>query len=89
MALSEKYGRVTTQIGSLQDDEPVFILRARDRLAPQLLTQYRKMSQEAGSSPFHLTQIGQAQETMIGWQKAHSDIVDVPQSAGMERRITS
>ena len=37
----------------IPDDEPVFILRARDRLALRLLCEYRAMSERDGCNDYH------------------------------------
>lgn len=40
MAQDLKYGTVTTERGSIPDDEPVFLLRGRDALAAFALDAY-------------------------------------------------
>lgn len=40
MAIDSKYGKVTLEKGTIGEDEPVFVLRAKDRLSPALLQQY-------------------------------------------------
>ena len=48
MALDAKYGKVTLERepASLEDDEPVFVLRAQDALAVEVLTYYRDLYEE-------------------------------------------
>jgi len=48
MAISEKYGKVT--IPNIGDDEPVFILRAQDKLAEPTIEMYRALVASHGSS---------------------------------------
>lgn len=48
MAVSGKYGRI--DIPGIGDDEPVFILRAQDRLAEPAVETYRVLAQSHGSS---------------------------------------
>jgi len=48
MAISEKYGKVT--IPNIGDDEPVFILRAQDKLAEPTIEMYRTLVASHGSS---------------------------------------
>jgi flavorubredoxin len=48
MAISEKYGNVT--IPNIGDDEPVFILRAQDKLAEPTIEMYRALVASHGSS---------------------------------------
>lgn len=47
MAVSTKYGRVN--IPKIQGDEPVFILRAQDKLAEAAIGMYRLLAASHGS----------------------------------------
>ena len=47
MAISTKYGKVN--IPKIGDDEPVFILRAQDRLAETAIGMYRLLAASHGS----------------------------------------
>ena len=47
MAISEKYGKF--EISGIPDDEPVFILRAQDRLAEHAIDMYRSLAASHGS----------------------------------------
>ncbi len=40
MSMDRKYGKVMTEHGNIPDDEPVFVLRAQDRLAVVALEAY-------------------------------------------------
>lgn len=40
MGYDLKYGRVTTERGSIPDDEPVFLLRAQDSFAVEAIIHY-------------------------------------------------
>ena len=42
MAISGKYGRV--DIAGIDEDEPVFILRAKDKLAAPAMEMYRELA---------------------------------------------
>jgi len=42
MAISTKYGKIN--ISNIADDEPVFILRAQDRLAEHAIEMYRSLA---------------------------------------------
>ena len=42
MAISTKYGKIN--ISKIPDDEPVFILRAQDRLAEHAIEMYRSLA---------------------------------------------
>ena len=47
MAVSSKYGKVS--IPKIGDDEPVFILRAQDKLAEATIEMYRILAASHGS----------------------------------------
>ena len=53
MAKGTKYGRVTTEKGRIPEGEPVFILRAQDKLAAEAVGFYadlrRRVGDEKGS----------------------------------------
>lgn len=71
MAVDSKYGRVTTEHGTIGDDEPVVVFRAQDRLLPKLLKVYRIFCELAGSPPHHLAAIDNAVAEVKGWQSIH------------------
>ena len=48
MAVSGKYGKVN--IRNIGDDEPVFILRAQDRLAEAAITMYQTLAASHGAA---------------------------------------
>lgn len=47
MAISGKYGKL--KIPGVGEDEPVFVLRAQDRLAPHAIEMYRVLAESHGS----------------------------------------
>lgn len=42
MAIDAKYGKIETEKGSIREDEPVFVLRAQDKLAFGAIVAYRE-----------------------------------------------
>lgn len=50
MASENKYGQVTTERKQIPLNEPVFLLRAQDRLACQAVRYYAKLREKAGDS---------------------------------------
>jgi hypothetical protein len=48
MAISKKYGHIN--IPKIGDDEPVFILRAQEKLAEHAIEMYRTLAASHGSS---------------------------------------
>ena len=71
MGIDGKYGRVTTEHGTIGDDEPVVVFRAQDRLLPKLLAYYRLFCWKAGSPPRHLDLIDKALGEVEAWQQDH------------------
>lgn len=69
MAFDSKYGRVTTQYGTIGENEPVVVFRAQDKLLPKLLKVYRIFCELAGSPDHHLEAIDKAAMTVKAWQK--------------------
>jgi hypothetical protein len=68
MPIDNKYGRVTTEFGSIGEDEPVVVFRATDRLLPKLLQIYKIMCELAGSPQHHLDLIHQSAVKVKTWQ---------------------
>lgn len=48
MAREQKYGEVTTEKGNIPADEPVFLLRAQDKLAVAAIHGYANLRAAAG-----------------------------------------
>jgi len=71
MAYSLKYGHITTEHGDIAEDEPVFIIRAQDKLAPEVLKHYLTMCQREGSPHGHIIGIIENIDVMEKWQREH------------------
>jgi hypothetical protein len=69
MAKDLKYGHVTLEHGSIGEDEPVMIFRAKDRLLPGLINLYLMMCQDAGSPQRHLDLVAENRDIIQAWQK--------------------
>ena len=54
MAVSQKYGKLA--IPRIEDNEPIFILRARDALAESAIQMYRLLAEAHGCSLGQLMQ---------------------------------
>lgn len=48
MAKETKYGQVTTERKRIPEDEPVFLLRAQDKLAAEAIGFYAELRRKAG-----------------------------------------
>lgn len=68
MAIDAKYGRVTLEHGTIGDDEPVVVFRAKDLVLPKLLAYYHLFCLKAGSPKRHLDLILSTRETIMKWQ---------------------
>lgn len=71
MAIDRKYGEVRLEHGDIHEDEPVFVLRAQDRLAVPLLWMYRELCEVVGAPQAHLTGIDIAVTGFHAWQTGH------------------
>lgn len=80
MAVDGKYGKVTLEHGTIGEDEPVVVFRARDELLPDLLAHYLELCAEAGSPSRHLELIRTSYGTIRDWQVDHLDEVKTPDS---------
>lgn len=69
MGIDSKYGRVSTERGTIGTDEPVVVFRAQDELLPLLLMDYYNLCEEAGSPKHHLSAILDALTAVHTWQK--------------------
>ena len=81
MAHDAKYGRVTVEHepgNPLGDDEPVFLLRARDATAVSVLYAYAAICAKANSPTEHVDAVEDLAETFREWQTNHIDLVKTP-----------
>ena len=75
-----KYGRVTTEHGTIGEDEPVVVFRARDINLPKVLAYYHLFCMQEGSPEYHLNLIRESRDEVLAWQDLFSDQVKVPDS---------
>ena len=69
MAIDQKYGRVTLELGTVGEDEPVIVFRAQDAILPLLLGRYYILCEENGTPEKHLKAINKAKKAILEWQK--------------------
>jgi hypothetical protein len=86
MAIDNKYGRITTEFGSIGEDEPVVIFRARDVILPEVLAFYHHKCWQVQSPDKHLNLVRNSMDQVIDWQKANPKEVQVPRSADYKPR---
>ncbi len=58
----------------IPDDEPIFILRARDRKAPSIIAHYAELCQD----PTHKDAVRTRSAQFFNWQECHKDRVKEP-----------
>lgn len=69
--------------GKIPLGEPVFLLRAQDKLAPETLLAWCSLANAAGVPADMVNQIIEHQEKMVAWQKEHgSKVPDMPEGGG-------
>jgi hypothetical protein len=82
-----KYGRVSTEHGDIPDDEPVIVVRARDKNSAPLISAYWELCKRGGSPQFHLDLVEQTYKRFTDWQEAHPDQVRTPDSEAYRQRL--
>lgn len=64
-----KYGKITTEHGSIPEDEPVFVLRAQDALALFALDAYGETVWMACCTPGFRADVRSAVDSFRKWPK--------------------
>lgn len=80
LPVDRKYGWVLTENGEFEDNEPVFVFRARDEFLPFMLGYYVSMCRSKKTPERHINGILQSRSRIINWQAAHPDKVKRPDS---------
>ena len=62
----------------IPDDEPLILFRAKDKLTPQLIENYKKLCQEADCPPQQVSSLDQLIQQFKDWQAANPDKVRIP-----------
>ena len=86
MGIDNKYGRVTVERSTIAEDEPVVVMRAQDRLLPDVLRYYEGLCEKAGSPEHHLQLIRKTRDIVRAWQKEH--FTKTPESEGIRPLTT-
>jgi hypothetical protein len=77
-AIDSKFGWVTTSVESLIDDEPVFIIRAKDKASIPALLSYAEHAHYAGASAEFVNDVIASVKRFESWQLKNGDIVKAP-----------
>jgi hypothetical protein len=73
------YDRIQDPAGLIPEDEPVFLLRGQDSIAPDLLRQWSHQLLERGGSGVMAEMVMRHAEAMLKWQREHKKKVpDLP-----------
>lgn len=81
MAQSDKYGDVIVERepgNPLGEDEPVFLLRARDATSVPLLEKYLNLIFLKNSPPKHIYAVEDVIQTFREWQRRNPTLVKIP-----------
>lgn len=76
MAVDTKYGDI--DIEGIPDDEPVFVIRAKDEVSVQTLNQYADNATRNGSPSEHHASVRRRAAEFQEWQDANPDLVKTP-----------
>lgn len=76
VARDAKYGFL--KIDGIPDDEPVFIIRAKDACAPQTIRQYAENAARSGSPAEHHSSARRQADAIQSWQTENEDKVKTP-----------
>jgi hypothetical protein len=71
--------RIQDSAGKIPEDEPVFLLRGQDALAPSLLLDWASRMRSLGGDPAMADLVRNQANRMIQWQNTHGcKIPDLP-----------
>lgn len=78
MGYDRKYGQVTTERGTIGDDEPVFVIRGADKSAPNAIRAYASNAAICGADDDMIANVRERANQVAAWQAEHPDLVKVP-----------
>ena len=67
----EDYNRIQDPEGLIPEDEPVFLLRGQDELAPGILIRWAEELLSRGGDPEMAQMVADHANEMITWQETH------------------
>ncbi len=78
----EDYNRIQDPLGLIPDDEPVFLVRGQDILAPYLLRSWAIQLLDKGGSGVMAEMVMKWSKEMEKWQKEHkAKLPDLPKNS--------
>jgi hypothetical protein len=87
MGYDRKYGKVTTEFGTIGEDEPVVVFRAQDATLPDVLRMAATLSKCIGSPERHIKILENTIKTIETWQASNPLKVKVPTSESSKERL--
>jgi hypothetical protein len=76
MASDRKYGQI--EIPGIPDDEPVFVLRAQDKVAYTAISVYQGLAREAGATRAFTEGVAEVMREFTEWREANRNKVKTP-----------
>jgi hypothetical protein len=76
MAVSGKYGKI--EIEGIGEDEPVFILRAKDRAAMAAVDRYAQAARTLGAAQEFLDSVNERVRVLNAWRLQHPHELKIP-----------
>ena len=70
-----KYGTITSSEKQFHLNEPIFLLRATDPLAPQAISKYADLCSQEGCSDEHVRAAYDWAATIAAWQSENPELV--------------
>lgn len=78
MAYDWKYGRVSTERGTIEHDEPVFVIRGRDLAAPDAIDAYAEAAAKNGAGVDITDVCHERADAIREWQRDHPEVLKIP-----------
>ena len=73
------YDRIQAPTDLIPEDEPVFLLRAQDTIAPDVVNAWADLAEQSSAAPNIIEAARKQADAMVDWQKEHgSKIPDMP-----------
>lgn len=70
-----KYGEITSSKKEFHPEEPIFLFRATDPLAPVAIRYYGEICRQADCAPEHTEAVFRHASRIEDWQRQHPDLV--------------
>jgi len=79
----DDYNRIQDPAGLIPEDEPVFLIRGQDALAPVVLAFWAAQAEERGARKAIVRAALKQRDRIIEWQRVHgSKTPDMPEGSG-------